>query len=81
MNFVVELDGLLESNIQLFDDLGSLDKIFLRIAGASHFMQWERGRHIKRKAVLEFLKNGTLRGATRDRFRADENGLFSSLWE
>ena len=79
LNFVGELDGLLDSNIQLFEDLGSLNKIFLRIAGASHFMQWERGRHIKRKAVLEFLKNGTLQGVTRGKFRADENGLFSSL--
>ena len=79
LHFVGELDGQLETNIGLFDDLGSEQKIFLRIAGASHFMQWERGRHVQRRAVLEFLDHGTLEGQTVGRFRSDEDGVIAPI--
>ncbi len=79
LHFVGEFDGLLERNILLYKDLGSSEKIFLRIAGASHFMQWERGRHVQRRAVSEFLRDGTLIGKTSGEFRADEEGLIIPL--
>ena len=76
---VGEQDGLLESNIGLFGDLGSAHKVFLRIACASHFMQWERGRHVQRRAVLEWLDHGTLEGQKTGCFRADEDGEMGPL--
>jgi pimeloyl-ACP methyl ester carboxylesterase len=70
---VGEYDGLLDSNIGLYDDLGTSHKAFLRIDCASHFMMWERARHIQRRATLEWLDHGTLEGSTFGMFRADEH--------
>lgn len=69
-----ECDRLLSGNIALYGDLGSPDKCFLQIACASHFMMWERGRHVQRRAALEWLDHGTLDGARAGTFRADEVG-------
>ncbi len=71
---VGECDRLLESNIGLFGDLGTAHKAFLQIACASHFMTWERGRHVQRRAALEWLEHGTLDGNRTGTFRADEMG-------
>lgn len=71
---VGECDRLLASNIRLFDDLGSEHKAFLQIACASHFMTWERGRHVQHRAALEWLEHGTLDGNRSGTYRADEGG-------
>ena len=71
---VGEYDRQLQSNIGLYRDLGSSHKTFLRVACASHFMMWERARHVQRRAVQEWLDHGTLEGRGTGRFRADEQG-------
>jgi pimeloyl-ACP methyl ester carboxylesterase len=76
---VGEYDSLLASNIGLYGDIGTPHKAFLRIACASHFMMWERARHIQRRAVLEWLNDGTLEGHTTGMFHADEQGNISPL--
>ena len=74
---VGEYDRLLSSNIGLYADIGTPHKAFLKIACASHFMMWERARHIQRRAVLEWLNEGTLKGHTTGMFHADELGKIS----
>jgi len=69
-----DYDLLLASNIRLFNDLGTRHKAYLQISCASHFMTWERGRHVQRAAALEWLSHGTLQGARTGTFRADEAG-------
>ncbi|MBT5050340.1 MAG: alpha/beta fold hydrolase [Rhodospirillaceae bacterium] len=71
---VGDYDRLLASNIGLYGDLGTAHKAFLSIACASHFMMWERARHIQRRAVREWLDHGTLEGHTNGMFHADEHG-------
>lgn len=73
-----ECDRLLASNIGLFGDIGSPHKCFLRLACASHFMMWERARHVQRRAALEWLEHGTLEGAAAGAFRADEDGRIAA---
>jgi hypothetical protein len=74
---VGECDRLLESNIGLYGDLGTSHKALLQIACASHFMMWERGRHVQRRAALEWLDHGTLDGNRTGTYRADEAGVIA----
>jgi pimeloyl-ACP methyl ester carboxylesterase len=74
---VGECDRLLASNIGLYGDLGTPHKTFLQIACASHFMAWERGRHVQRRAALEWLEHGTLDGNRTGTYRADEAGVIA----
>ena len=75
---VGECDRLLASNIGLFGDLGTPDKAFVQIACASHFMMWERARHVQRRAALEWLDHGTFDGARTGTYRADEAGRITA---
>lgn len=69
-----ELDRLMKSNLELFDDLGASEKVFLGVACGTHFMNWEKQRRVLHKASIDWLKNGSLAGATTGSFRADEKG-------
>lgn len=71
---VGEFDRLMKSNLELFEDLGAAEKVFLSIAGGTHFMNWEKQRRVLHKASIDWLKNGSLGGATTGTFRADVNG-------
>jgi pimeloyl-ACP methyl ester carboxylesterase len=68
-----EQDRLTKSNLELFDDLGSQQKVFLGVACATHFMNWEKQRRVLHAASIDWLRNGSLGGATSGMFRADEN--------
>ena len=72
---VGEHDALTRSNLELFDDLGTTEKVFLGVAGGTHFMNWEKQRRVLHKASIDWLKNGSLNNATAGIFRADENGV------
>lgn len=72
---VGEYDNLIRSNIELHEDLGASEKVFLGIAGGTHFMNWEKQRRVLHAASIDWLKNGSLGGATSGVFRADENGV------
>jgi pimeloyl-ACP methyl ester carboxylesterase len=74
---VGENDRLLDSNIALYGYLGTSHKAFLRIPCASHFMMWERARHLQRRVAREWLDKGTLGGETCGMFRADVNGAIA----
>jgi pimeloyl-ACP methyl ester carboxylesterase len=74
---VGEHDDLTRSNLELIEDLGAKEKVFLGIAGGTHFMNWEMQRRVLHKASADWLKNGSLAGATTGMFRADENGVIA----
>jgi pimeloyl-ACP methyl ester carboxylesterase len=74
---VGEQDALTKSNLELFEDLGSQQKVFLGIACGTHFTNWEKQRRVLHKASLDWLKNGSLGGQTSGMYRADENAQIS----
>lgn len=49
-------------------------RLFIRRACASHFIQFERGRHFLYRATESWLKTGAVDGATHGEFAADERG-------
>jgi hypothetical protein len=63
--------------VELFEDLGAQQKVFLGIACGTHFMNWEKQRRVLHKASLDWLTNGSLGGQTSGMFRADENAQIS----
>lgn len=69
-----EEDALLPSNVELFEDHGASRKLFVQIACATHFMNWERQRKVLHRASLEWLTKGTLDGVDRGRLKADASG-------
>jgi hypothetical protein len=71
---VGEEDRLIASNRELFEDLGSDDKLFLGIACASHFVVWEKQHRVLKRASLEWLESGALAGSRRGDYRADADG-------
>lgn len=75
---VGEQDALLASNLDLYDDLRSSHKAFLRIAGATHFMGWERQSRVLHRASLEWLVSGAIEGRESGAFMADESGAVSA---
>lgn len=49
-------------------------KLFVRVACASHFMQFERGRHLLYRATASWLKSGAVEGAEVGELAADAHG-------
>jgi pimeloyl-ACP methyl ester carboxylesterase len=49
-------------------------RLFIKLACASHFIQFERGRHFLYRATASWLKTGAVDGADRGEFAADEYG-------
>jgi pimeloyl-ACP methyl ester carboxylesterase len=49
-------------------------KVFIKVACASHFMQFERGRHLLYRATIAWLKTGRVDDAERGTFVADAGG-------
>jgi len=75
------LTGLADSNVsparekQLYDDLGSSSKILIRLACASHYIQWEgaktwRGPH-------RILQDSTGDWMIGEKYRGTGNGIFN----
>jgi len=57
-----------------FDLIGCPHKVRVLMDCASHFVQWEGGRHILHRASAEWLRHGTFEGAERGEFRIDRGG-------
>ena len=49
-------------------------RLFIKMACASHFVSFERGRHLLYRATQEWLARGTVDGAERGEFFGDVNG-------
>ena len=54
-------------------------RLFIRLACASHFFQFERGRHFLYRATASWLRTGTVDGAARGEFAAGERGKMEAL--
>ncbi len=61
----------------VYEMLGSSDRIFAKVACASHFMVWEKQHLVLHKSSLEFLRDGKVSGATHGAFDVDKDGVFS----
>ena len=49
-------------------------RLFVKVAGASHFISFERGRHLLYRATHAWLASGSVDGAQRGEFAADVEG-------
>jgi pimeloyl-ACP methyl ester carboxylesterase len=59
--------------------LASAHKTFVRIADATHFVQYERGRHAVHQLTENWLRRGELSGATRAELSVDWDGKTGAL--
>ena len=64
--------------IEAWHGLGAPQKLFIRVACASHFMQLERGRHLLYRATESWLKTGEVEGAASGEFAADAGGKLTA---
>jgi pimeloyl-ACP methyl ester carboxylesterase len=71
---VGEFDELTPSNKEIYEDLGSENKVFVGVACASHFMVWEKQHGPLHEASREWLSNGTFNGASHGVFSIDADG-------
>jgi pimeloyl-ACP methyl ester carboxylesterase len=73
--------GMLDTQIpetadrDLFSDLGIREKVFARVACASHFMLWETPHTILHRYSIEWLRDGTFAGEHSGAFVVDTQGL------
>jgi pimeloyl-ACP methyl ester carboxylesterase len=71
---VGEQDGLFDSNLELFEDLGTRHKVFLSIACATHFVTWETQHEVLQDASKAWLLRGRIKGARQGMLSADADG-------
>ena len=64
-----EFDELNASNKELYEDLGTDNKVFVSIPCGSHFLVWERNHGALHEASRQWLTNATFNGARRGEFR------------
>ena len=60
--------------LEAWHGLGADPKLFIKVACASHFVQFEHGRHLLYRATESWLKDGQVNGASRGEFAADTHG-------
>ena len=64
--------------LQAWKGLAVEHKLFIRVECASHFVSFERGRHLLYRAASEWLARGTVDGAERGEFVGDVNGRITA---
>jgi pimeloyl-ACP methyl ester carboxylesterase len=64
--------------IEAWHGLGAPQKLFIRVACASHFMQFERGRHLLYRATESWLKSGEVEGRASGELAADAGGKLTT---
>ena len=60
-----EFDELNPSNRELYEDLGTNQKVFISIACGSHFLVWEKNHGALHEASRQWLTSGTFNGLSR----------------
>ncbi len=68
-----------EARLRAYGHLTVRDKACLLVESASHFMNWEKQRHVLHAASLEWLAHSRINGRRSGRFKADWNGRYSPL--
>ena len=77
---VGEFDRLAERRT-VFDQLSSKKKVFVGVQCASHFMLWEKQRHVLHETSLEWFQKGTVKGAYKGIFNVDEQQRYTRVDE
>lgn len=67
-------DTLLSAARDLYQDIGSEDKVLLEVPCASHFLVWETQHKILHKASREWLRKGSLKGISQGVLTVDADG-------
>ncbi|MDT7950035.1 MAG: alpha/beta fold hydrolase [Acetobacteraceae bacterium] len=75
---VGEFDRLAERHT-VYEQLGAKQKVFMRVACASHFMVWEKQHVALQRMSLEWLQKGTALGQTSGEIQADAAGIINKL--
>jgi len=68
-----------EVRLKAYDQLGSKNKAYVRVDSASHFMIWEKQRHVLHAVSMEWLAENRVNGVPRGRFSVDWNGRFKPV--
>lgn len=68
-----------EQRKRAYDSLGAKQKVYVRVACASHFMVWERQHMLLQRAALEWLSKGSVHGVRSGELQADAEGRYSPL--
>lgn len=68
-----------QKRMDAWNGLRSPQKMFIKVAGASHFMQFERARHLLYRATTAWLTAGAIEGKIEGEFYADAAGALASL--
>lgn len=71
---VGEEDGLYDGNVQLYEDLGVDNKVFVGIECATHFVSWESQHTVLQETSLDWLRSGRIQGQRQGTFTADPMG-------
>ncbi len=69
----------LEERRGVYELLGARDKVFVGVAGASHFMQWERQHRVLHELTRAWLVGRGIEGEKRGEFRVDAKGKIMAL--
>ena len=64
--------------LEAWRGLGVDHKLFIKVRCASHFMQFERGRHLLYRATTDWLNHGQVNGVDGVELVADETGALSA---
>ncbi len=68
-----------QKRMDAWNGLQAPQKMFIKVACASHFMQFERARHLLYRATAAWLTNGAVEGKMRGEFQADAAGALTPL--
>lgn len=63
--------------IDAWRGLSVTHRLFIKVACASHFMQFERGRHLLYRATESWLKTSAVEGDEKGEFGADAKGVLT----
>ncbi len=75
---VGEYDRLKERRV-VYDQISSKEKVFINVACASHFMVWEKQRHVLHATSLEWFTRGRVQKVKSGEFRVEEDGTYKSV--
>jgi hypothetical protein len=67
-------DALLSQGRDLYQDLGSEDKVLVEVPCASHYLVWETNHKILHTASKQWLRNGSLSGVRQGVLTLDADG-------
>ena len=67
------------NRVKTWDGLKMDNRAFIKVGCASHFMQYERVRHVLHKATLEWLAGGTVAGEKFAMLQSDRDGKLQPL--